>query len=140
MNMTIIILGIMKQSRTTENPSRLYTHSLDSIRNSLNSDTSRTISRIYPNIFNDRFNPQDSGLFNLSYFEVPASKEVDLSNMNLERIPIEVAERMSKIELLNLSENIKLSINEDWFNYFQSNLKELSLSNCRLGDRDHQRD
>jgi hypothetical protein len=116
MNIVIVILGIIKQSRTTENPSKLYTHSLDSIRNSLNMNISKIISRIYLNIFNDRFNPQDSDLFYIFYFEVPASKEADLSNMNLERIPIEVARRMSKIELLNLAGNINLSINEDWFN------------------------
>ena len=63
------------------------------------------------------------------------NKEIDLSKMELERIPLILVSKMKNIEKLDLSHNPNLKIHEQWFQNLSTNLKELSMSNCDLNDK-----
>ena len=60
--------------------------------------------------------------------------QIDLSNLCIENVPEELAEKMSNVEKLDLSNNLFLKFNKKWFQLFSKNLKELSLKKCSLNE------
>lgn len=98
----------------------------------------RILERIYPNIFNPNSRLELSGLsyvFLIDDKPLPTT-ECNLSDMDIERIPMLLAKKMTDVEKLDLSENKNLKLNEEWFKNFFTKLKELSLKNCDLKEGD----
>ena len=119
-----------------ENPLTLYHSSLNTLQNNFDSETRKIIIRIYPNFFNDQFSPREAGIRDLFFKEVLDKKELDLSSLDIQRIPVKLASKLRNVEVLNLSGNRNLNIDEDWFQYFYSNLKELTINSHNLNDKD----
>ena len=117
-------------------PNRLFSFSLKSIQNTFPEDYFGIIKRIYPNFFNDECKPEFTGFFNLLYIEIPKETEINLSCLNIERIPLPLAIKMKKVEKLNLSGNEKIKLSEKWFENFDENLIDLNLSDCDISDED----
>lgn len=118
------------------NPPTLYDSSLQNIRNNLTMDMIRIISRINSDRSDKDSKLQYSGfkyVLNPS-LKIP-SKKIDLSGINLERIPISLAKQMTDIKELDLSNNLQLELSDEWFCYFYENLKELTLFNCIITDK-----
>ena len=118
-------------------PSTLKKYALDAISDSFQDIDVYDISkRIYPNMLNANIPLENTGIMNIFFYELPYNKEVDLSYMNKERIPMVLARKMKNVEKLNLSNGQSWKLNEEWFEQFSSNLKELSLRNCYLKTSD----
>lgn len=130
------LFSILEFASTARFPKNLYVQSLACIQSNFNKETLKIASRIYPNIFSPWISPEQSGIYNFLYFDIPGNKEIDLSEMYLSKIPIEIGNRMNKIKVLNLSKNFNLKMQHDWFKVFYSNLKDLSLEYCNLSDID----
>lgn len=134
---SLLILHLaIKHVMAVENPLKLYKYSLDCIHTNFDNETSEIVYRIYPHSFNDMFPPRYSGLYNLFYIGIPAEKEIDLSFLKIRKIPVKLASKMTNVQVLNLSNIYRLKIDEEWFKYFYSNLRELSIFNYELKDRD----
>ena len=116
----------------TYNPLKLYTHSLGSIESNLTITSVNIINRIYPDFFNNHHSPEYTGLYDIFYFEIPSNKKIDLSEMDIERIPVPIASKMKKVKSLNLSCNEILEIEDEWFKYFYDDLEELNINNCNI--------
>ena len=128
-----LFLSIGKASR----PISLKTNALNTIIDNIQDKSVVNFSkRLYPNIFDNNFSFGDSG-FNYIFFDnlIP-NKEIDLSNMNFERIPLALAKKMENVEKLNLSGNLNLKFNEKWFRTISTKLKEIVLENCNLQESD----
>lgn len=121
----------------TSSPLSLKECSLNAIANNIqNKDIYEISKRMYPHIFDEDTSLQNSGFTNIFFYEIPCNKEINLSGMNLERIPIALAKKMRKVQKLNLSYGQRWNLNEEWFKQFSTNLKELSLSNCMIKNCD----
>lgn len=134
-NLGRILIYFSLIAKAMENPLTLYEKSFKVLKENLSKDTIDIISRIYPRFFDEESKLQFTGfkyIFNPA-FKIPL-KEIDLSRMNLERIPVQLAKQMSNVEKLDLSNNYKIKLNEDWFSYFYDNLNELTLKSCILSD------
>lgn len=126
------------------NPYRLIDLSLKRIKENLPDDAAGILIRLYPKLFNSNLSLTDTGIFHLatdfpfSTVGYEASKSsslievVDLSDLNIERIPIEFCRKMMKIKVLNLSTNPMIKLDEEWIEYFYENLEELNLNYCNL--------
>lgn len=117
------------------NPQSLKKYSLDTIKDNIQDVNVYKVSKkLFPQIFHENIPLEFSGFNSIFFKEMLDNKEVDLSHMNLERIPIILAKRMKKIEKLNLSYNSNWNLNEEWFAQFFKVLKELSIRSCKLND------
>ena len=78
------------------------------------------------------------GLTEYVTFEEDVSSRtfIDLSNLDLEEIPAELAINMSKIESLNISNNPNLRINSEHFIKILNQLPHLDVSSCGLTGSD----
>lgn len=133
----IFYLGVCTNTRLAENPLKLEEMAMQTLKNSFEDELARNIiERIYPDIFNTERPIINTGFLN-TFFDrpIPASK-IDLSNLKLTRIPKNIVERIEGLEILNLSDNQKLKLEEEWFEFLfrQNDIRELSLSNCNLNE------
>ena len=119
-----------------ENPKKLFSYSLEAIHSSLNDDSIKIIDRIYPEFFNSKIQPEYSGVFDLFFNNIKKELKINLSDLELERIPLNIAKILNNTEHLDLSRNMNIKIIEEWFTYFYSNLKELSLNECNISEED----
>lgn len=131
-----MIIAFITALLAVGNPTKLYSCSLDAIHSSFNEEYLQIINRIYPEFFNSESHPEFSGIFDLFFNNMSKKVEIDLSTLGIERIPIDIADKLKHIEHLDLSSNRNISIREKWFSYFFENLKELSLNSCNLTEED----
>ena len=114
-------------------PQSLKSISLNILASNIQDRSVFEISKtIYPQIFDEAIPLQFSGLNRIFFSQELSKDEIDLSSMNLKRIPIVLACKMQKIKKLDLSGNSNIEFYEEWFSHFHTNLKELSISNCNI--------
>lgn len=113
-------------------PVSLKTFALKSLNEKLkeNPVPFKIVTRIFPHIFDEKMSLQQSG-FNLVFYNYPIpNKEIDLSNLNINRIPLALTEKMTEIVSLDLSKNENLCLDEKWLYQISDKLKELTLKEC----------
>lgn len=136
----IIFYSVMIRSTCMiSNPFRLEDMAIASVRNSIeNRRIVDILEKIYPNIFTTEESLTASGFMNvICNKKIPISR-IDLSNLKIERIPESIVDRISNLEILDLSGNPSIKLNEEWFNKIikRNNILELSLNNCNLTETD----
>lgn len=145
-----ILLFISSLTATTNTANTEYKSSVTlpdlffrTIRDSFISEELKILRRIYPKIFdsNNFSELSSSTFFNSLVNPSEASnqnsfiiKELDLSGLNIERIPLRLAETLREAKVLNLSNNPLIELDEKWIVCFYENLKELNLNDCYLDD------
>ena len=132
-------LAVLTEASNILNPLRLGSISISTVKESIEEEsTVRILERIYPSIFNIEKPLTKSGFMNVFVKETIPLSRIDLSNLNIERVPRSVVVRISGLEILDLSRNTNIRLNEEWFDKLIKNNKilELSLCNCNLTEND----
>ena len=127
---------LIKQVKTsTFNPVSLKGLSLRSLEKGFKNDSVKIIKRLRPHFFDEKVSLTHSGFRNVFSMKHPfPEKKIDLSNLDIEKIPTALVKQMPNVEKLDLSSNQRLKLNEEWFYLFSKKLKELSLKNCDLNE------
>ena len=95
-------------------------------------DFKRIIQKIEPTSINSEIEWFDSFKYKLNEM-----KTLDLSSCNLKSFPSTISKELKNLEILDLSYNTLLKLNENAsLRHLSANLKELSMTDCILGDED----
>lgn len=123
---------------TVSNPYRLEDISIETVKNTIEDQLVRILERIHPNIFYNKQSLTRSGFMNVFLNNSIPLKSVDLSAMNLKRIPSSIVDRITGLEILDLSNNPDIKLIGEWFERLIENnrIHELSLSSCRITSDD----
>lgn len=139
LNLALNLSTVLSSSVTENQPDTLAGMAIKNIhkhyKNKVNPLDYKIVKRVAPDVFNPD-NPMGStsallALFNLK--ENFNTEVVDLSNLNLERIPLEYVKKLTRLRSLDLSNNTQLKFNEEWFQALdRKKIDELLFADCDL--------
>ena len=107
-------------------------------KRNLESDTNlnKIVLRMFPDLFSIESSAENPGFNFLLLENASAGEEIDLSGLDIDKIPLSLCSKMKSVIKLNLSGNKKLKFDRDWVGMFETNLKELILNDCLLTEND----
>lgn len=136
MNMILKFLPVLIEASNTniEEPRKLYDLCTKAIAKSIqDEDAHKIFERMYCGIFKDSPTADNSAMLAKNHAPI---KICDLSNLDLERIPMTLSKEMDEVEILDLSGNKNLNLRKVFSEIPFPNLKSVILDNCILEQED----
>lgn len=131
----VFLLKIARSVIVAHNPLRLDDIAMVNIKDHIEDySTVKILEKIYPNIFSIEEQLTETGFMKVFLKNTISLSRIDVSNLSIERLPRSIVNRISSLEVLDLSGNTNIKLNEDWFDQIIKNNKilELSIRKCDL--------